>query len=409
MTRLQILMLTPQLPYPPHQGTSLRNLHILRALAETNEVTLLSFDDADHLSVPAPLRVICQVLPPVTMPTRSMIQRFGQLATTNEPDVALRLRSERFAAALSAALAAKPFDAVQIEGIELAHYISLVKSDAPNTSIVLDCHNAETELQRRALQADVHQVSRWPAALYSAIQVRRLGYYERRVLRAANGVLAVSDIDRERLIKLAPEIDQEVAVVPNTIDVAEYVWDEIVPPEMRFDLVFTGKMDYRPNVDAVLWFAESVWPLIVEQRPQTTWAIVGQRPHRRLDRLRKLKGITITGLVPRVQPYIAGASVYVMPLRMGSGTRLKLIEAMAAGKAIVSTSIGAEGFPVENEKNILLADTASDQSAAILRLLRDAEERSLLGSAARAFAKRYDWRHTVPLLEEFYKSLLTKE
>jgi glycosyltransferase involved in cell wall biosynthesis len=222
----------------------------------------------------------------------------------------------------------------------------------------------------------------------------------------ADGVIAVSDIDRRHLVGLAPDMKSQVAVVPNTIDVSEYARPEPVPPDMRFDLVFTGKMDYRPNVDAVLWFADNVWPPILEQRPRTTWAIVGQRPHPRLDPLRNVKGVTLTGSVARIQPYIAGASVYIAPLRIGSGTRLKLTEAMAAGKAIVSTRVGAEGFPVEDGKNILLADSAGEQAKAILRLLQDPEERGMLGSAARAFAGRYDWRQTVPLLEDFYNSLV---
>jgi glycosyltransferase involved in cell wall biosynthesis len=409
MARLQILLLTPQLPYPPHQGTSLRNLHVLRALAERNDVTLLSFDDVHSPQELDPLRAIGRVLPPVPAVTRSTFQRLKQVATTGEPDVALRLRSETFASALSAALTATPYNAIQIEGIELAHYIEQVKEIAPRARVTLDCHNAETELQRRAIRADLRRVARWPAALYSAVQVRRLARFERQALISVDGVIAVSDIDRQHLLALAPDISRQIAVVPNTIDVDEYARPEPVPPEIQFDLVFTGKMDYRPNVDAVLWFAEAAWPLILEQRPQTTWAIVGQRPHPRLEPLRKIMGVTLIGSVPRIQPYIAGASIYIAPLRIGSGTRLKLIEAMAASKAIVSTTVGAEGFPVENGKNILLADTPADQAAAILRLLRDPEGREQLGSAARAFVGRYDWRQTVDLLETFYESLVTKE
>jgi glycosyltransferase involved in cell wall biosynthesis len=409
MARLQILVLTPQLPHPPHQGTSLRNLHVLRALAERNDVTLLSFDDAHSPQELDPLRVIGRVLPPVPAAARSTTQRLKQVATTGEPDVALRLRSKTFASALSAALTATPYDAVQIEGIELAHYIEQVKEIAPRARVVLDCHNAETELQRRAIRADLRRVARWPAALYSTVQVRRLARFERQALMSVDGVIVVSDIDRQHLLALAPDLEKQIVVVPNTIDVKEYARPEPVPPEMQFDLVFTGKMDYRPNVDAVLWFTEAVWPLILEQRPQTTWAIVGQRPHHRLEPLRKIAGITLTGSVPRIQPYIAGASIYIAPLRIGSGTRLKLIEAMATGKAIVSTTVGAEGFPVENGKNILLADTPADQAAAILHLLRDPEGRERLGSAARAFVGRYDWRQTVDLLEAFYESLVTKE
>jgi glycosyltransferase involved in cell wall biosynthesis len=118
--------------------------------------------------------------------------------------------------------------------------------------------------------------------------------------------------------------------------------------------------------------------------------------------------VTITGAVPHIQPYLAAAGVYIMPLRMGSGTRLKLIEAMAAEKAVVSTKIGAEGFPVQDKVNILIADSAKEIAEAVLRLLDNPRARSQLGTAARLFAERYDWSQIVPLLEDFYKSIVIK-
>lgn len=409
MSRFRILMLTPQLPYPPHQGTSLRNLHILRALAETHQVTLLSFDESNNQQQLDPLRAICTIRPPIPISARSTSRRLAQLATTDKPDLALRLRSDAFASALSAVLAEKPFDAVQIEGIELAHFIDQVRQEAPGTQVVIDCHNAETELQRRAFRSDIRQPSRWPSAFYSAIQARRLKNYERQALYAADGVIAVSEIDRQFLKQTAPQLAHEIAIVPNTIDVSAYSRPASFSSDMQFDLIFTGKMDYRPNVDAVLWFADAVWPQIVEQRPQTTWAIVGQRPHPRIEALRESKGVTVTGSVPDIQPYIAGSTVFIIPIRMGSGTRLKMIEAMAAGKPIVSTTIGAEGFPVQNGVNIILADSPVNQSEAILNLLQDPERRSNLGSAASVFAAQYDWRRIVPILNDFYDSLFTRK
>jgi glycosyltransferase involved in cell wall biosynthesis len=401
-------MLTPQLPYPPHQGTSLRNLHILRALARGNDVILLSFAEPDRRQELEHLQEICHVLPPVIAPTRSAARRFRQLVGSNQPDVAFRLRSEIFSTALAEVLATAQCDAVQIEGIELAGYIDVVRRVAPGVPVILDCHNAETELQRRALRADAHHRSRWPAALYSMVQVKRLERYERQAIKSADGVIAVSDVDLSHLGRLAGEKELRSAVVPNTIDVSEYEWPHPIPRSMRFDLVFTGKMDYRPNLDAVLWFAEAIWPIILDRRPRTTWAIVGQKPHPRLNPLRQLQGVTITGAVPHIQPYLAAAGVYIMPLRMGSGTRLKLIEAMAAEKAVVSTKIGAEGFPVQDKVNILIADSAKEIAEAVLRLLDNPRARSQLGTAARLFAERYDWSQIVPLLEDFYKSIVIK-
>ncbi len=213
----------------------------------------------------------------------------------------------------------------------------------------------------------------------------------------------VSERDRTHLQRLAPGLNP--FVVPNCIDVSQY---QNLPkdPDLRFDVVFIGKMDYRPNVDAMLWFGDKIWPKIVAERPRATFAIVGQKPHPRLRTLQQLPGVTVTGRVPRVQPYLAGAGVYAMPFRIGSGTRLKLIEALAAGKAVVSTTIGAEGYPVVDGEHLLLTDNPEGFAAAVLHLLSRAEERQALGRRGRRLAEEYDWRRVVPRFNELYSRLI---
>lgn len=405
----RILVLTPQLPYPPQQGTSLRNFHVLRALAQTNQVTLLSFAEADRPWELEPLQGICRVLPPIVIPSRSGVNRLKSLLTSPEPDLALRLQSDDFESGLITALRKDSYDAVQIEGIELARYIRCVRAVASDTKIVLDCHNAETELQRRSLRADYSRPARWPAALYSTIQIGRLSWFERWAVNESDATITVSETDRAHLLDLGVRRDVTISVIPNTIDISEYDYPSPVPEEMRFDILFTGKMDYRPNIDGVLWFADEIWPHIRHARPRTTWAIVGQRPHPRLNRLREIDGITITGHVPAVQPYLKGCQVYIAPLRIGSGTRLKLVEAMAAGKPVVSTSIGAEGFPVRHGENILLADDPAAWVQAILELLESDDRRAALGEAAREFAGRYHWRGIIASLDSLYAGLIKEE
>ena len=401
----RILLLTPQLPYPPQQGTSLRNFHLLRALAERHEVTLLSFAEDDRPADVARLSELARVLPPVPVPQRTTGQRLRQLLTTDAPDMALRLRSAAFGVALTEALRMARFDAVQIEGIELAWTMATVRAAGGAARIVLDCHNAETELQRRTLHGDRSRPARWPAAVYSAVQVGRLARFEREALAAADAVITVSEGDRRQLAELVGQ-ERPMVVIPNVIDVAAYRWNEPVPASCRFDLVFTGKMDYRPNVDGVLWFADTIWPLVRRQRPATTWAIVGQRPHPRLDSLRDQPGITVTGRVEHVQPYLAGAGVYILPLRIGSGTRLKLIESLAAGCAVVTTTVGAEGFELRNGREAILADTPETFAAAVVALLDDPARRVAMGARAQVFAAQYDWQRVAPLLNTVYDRLL---
>ncbi|MCA9941202.1 MAG: glycosyltransferase [Anaerolineales bacterium] len=402
-----ILILTPQLPYPPHQGASLRNFYIIKGLAQRHAITLLSFVDPDqHLdSDPSgPLTQLCTHVYTIPAPPRTRAQRLRQLLFTDQPDMAFRLSSSAFTTRLREVLHQQVFDIVQVEGLELARYIPIVRQASPRSHIVFDDHNAEAALQQRAFLTDLRQPRRWGAALYSSIQVRRLRRFETWACQQADQVTAVSEADQETLQGLVPE--KRVTPIPNCIDVATYD----LPPDglyPTFDLVFSGKMDYRPNVDAMLWFVAEIWPRIREARPQATLAVVGQKPHPRLEPLYHLPGVTMTGWVESVQPYLAGATVYVMPFRMGSGTRLKLIEAMAAGKAIVSTPIGAEGFPVVHNEHLMLASTPNEFATAVLTLLTQPPRRQKLGNAARQFAQQYDWRQVVQRFEAVYASVIS--
>jgi glycosyltransferase involved in cell wall biosynthesis len=321
------------------------------------------------------------------------------MLTTRRPDMAWRLWSPAFRDRLALRLAEAPFDVVQIEGIELASYVPTIEAPRPHPLIVYEDHNAEWVLQKRACLTDLRIPRRWPAAVYSFVQWMRLKGYEADVCRRADRVVGVSEADRDAILAVAPEVT--VSVVPNGVDLDEYTGYN--GPVQPFDLVFTGKMDFRPNVDAMLWMGRDVWPLIRHRRPEARMAIVGQRPHPRLEPLREVSGITITGWVPDVRPYISGATVYVAPLRVGGGTRLKLLEAMAMDASIVATSLGAEGFPVTHGRELMLADTPGDFAQAVLCLLEDPEQRAQMGRAARHFVEAtYGWDALVPKLEALY-------
>ncbi len=403
-----ILFLTPQLPYPPMQGTSLRNWHIMRGVAAEHQVSLLSFSEHKPAYVAPQLAAVTHAVETVTVPpARSPRVRLMQAARDKTPDLAHRLTSSHFSTALQRRLISDPPDIVQVEGLEMAGYIPLIRKHLPLSRIVYDAHNAETQLQRRAYDSDRNQLRRLPAAAFSRVQVGRLASYESWAVVAADAVVAVSDIDAAELRRLPGAERVSVTVIANSIDLAEYeVTAGPIAPDQRFDLVFSGKMDYRPNVDGVLWFAETAWPQLRARYPSLTWAIVGQRPQPNILALRNQPGITVTGRVERVQPYLAGSKVNIIPLRMGSGTRLKLIEAMASANAVVSTRIGAEGFPVEDGRNIMLADSAEAFIRLISAILDDNGHRLSIGREARQFAELYDWRRVSPRFSALYKVLL---
>ena len=196
-----------------------------------------------------------------------------------------------------------------------------------------------------------------------------------------------------------------MTVVPNGVDLETFAPGRCAAaPEMQpLALVFSGKMDYRPNVDAVLWFADDILPRVRVHVPTAHFWIVGQQPHPRLARLAERPDITITGRVADVRPYLAGAAVCVLPFRMGGGTRLKVLEALTLGKAVVSTTLGAEGFGLRDGHELRLADTAAAFAPVVVELLTDAEQRARLGAQAHAFATaHYGWERIVPKLEAVY-------
>ncbi len=396
---MRILLLTPQRPYPPHQGTTLRNFNLVKELAKRHSVCVLTFlepDQAPH--DPGPLLDLCEWLETAPVPRRSTGLRLRQMLTTNRPDMSLRLWSPELNDRLAAILRQQPFDVVEIEGIEMAPYLPTIEAAQPRPLIIYDAHNAEWILQKRACLADLKNPARWPAAAYSWVQWQRLRRYEAELLRRVNHTIAMSHPDKVALRDVASDVP--ITVVPNGVDLLAY--DDVTQAQ-PFDLLFTGKMDFRPNIDAVLWFGRFVLPLIQAQRPGTTFAIVGQRPHPRLDGLRDLPGVTITGYVDDVRPYLAGAGVYVAPLRVGGGTRLKLLEAMMMGVPIVSTTVGAEGFPVVHGQELILADEPEQFAQEILDLLANPTRRAKLGAAGRTFAQaNYGWDTLIPQLEKVY-------
>ena len=414
---MRFLFLTPQLPFPPRQGTALRNWGILSNLARNHEVWLLSFDERStevHLSggrlpIAPELAKACREVATYPVPHRSMLDRLWTLVTSQLPDMAWRLWSPAFAKHLNEWVTRHHFDIVQVEGIELARYTLEAPIDERQTKIVFDDHNCEYLLQRRAYEADTRQPHRWHGAAYSLVQWQRLRHFERRMALGAQATLCVSPQDARALAALDPSI--RAHVIFNGIDVARYT-EVTAKPQAAPDrtLVFTGKMDFRPNVDAMLWFAHDVMPLIQHNLPDVRLMVVGQQPSPRLNALRANPHITITGEVSARDLYrtIAAADVYVAPLRVGGGTRFKLLEAMAMRRAIVSTSLGAEGFDVTSGRELLIADTPQAFAQAVLDLLGDDALRRTLGRRAHAFVSgTYDWSVIIPQLERVYNGIIS--
>jgi glycosyltransferase involved in cell wall biosynthesis len=278
---------------------------------------------------------------------------------------------------------------------------------------VLDQFNAEFVLQRRAFLTDLRRPRHWHAAGYSFVQWLKLARYERRAMRDYDAVVAVSEEDRRTLLRLDPA--GRIGVVPNGVDTAHFSRAAIVreragPFSFRAaTLVFSGTLDFRPNVDAVTWFAREVLPLIRARRPDARLLVVGRRPAPTLQALAAEGVLTLTGEVPDARPYLAGAAVYVVPMRIGGGVRFKLLEALALEAPVVSTGMGAEGIDgLRDGEHCLLADAPAAFADSVLRLLADPTMGRQLGEAGRALMLgSYDWSAIVPRLEAIYQDLLS--
>jgi sugar transferase (PEP-CTERM/EpsH1 system associated) len=402
----KLLFLTPDLPYPPHQGAAIRTYNLIKNLAPNHDVHLLSFvhggDEARRVEALSPH---CSSVTTIPAPSRSVGRRALSVLVSPHPDMALRLPSTEFEDRLRVCLSSERFDFVQVEAIEMAQYglaVKEVHTSSPQPLVVFDDINAEYLLQRRAFETDVRHPRRWLGAVYSLVQWRKLQRYERRVCQRLDRIVVVSEADARALQRLVPGF--HCFVVPNGVDTSYF---QTTSPEAESDttLVFTGKMDFRPNVDAVVWFVEDVLPLIRQQVPEAVFKIVGRDPLPRVQVLAETPNVTLTGYVSDIRPYIEEAAVYVVPLRVGGGTRLKVMEAMSMGKAIVSTSLGCEGIDVAHERELLIADDAASFAQAVVTLMKERDQRRTLQVAARRAAeKEHDWTQITPLLERVYES-----
>ncbi len=400
---MKVLFLAPQLPWPLDQGARIRNYHLLRAVAAVGTVDLLALDASGE--PPAPLAALCRRVEAFPLPARRPAQRLATLVRSGLPDLAHRAWQPALAARLRALTAAETYDVVHVSSLEMMPYRLALAPRAPHPLLVFDDLNAEHHLQRRACLTDLRTPRRWHAALYSAVQWQRLRRYEARLCHAADLTITVSAIDLGLLARLAPAA--RFAVLPNGVDTAAFAPGARAPADPP-ELLFTGTLDYRPNVDAVLWFAEAVLPRLRQRRPELRCLVVGKAPDPRpRAAAARTPGLVLTGAVPDVRPYLARAAVYVVPMRMGSGSRLKVLEALAAGVPVVSTPLGLEGISGAPRDYALVAATPGAFATAVLRLLDEPALAAHLAAHGRALVeRRYDWSALAPRLPAHYRALV---
>jgi sugar transferase (PEP-CTERM/EpsH1 system associated) len=386
---MKILWLNAGLLLPLDKGGKLRTWHVMRHLAKRHGITYVSFEDSSQTAADrAGMSEVCERL--ITVPRSDSAKgtwRFyadaARYLVDRAPYAVAKYRSPAYRRTVEELLARDRFDAVVCDFLPPA--INMPER-LPCPSIVFT-HNVEAEIWRRHVEHAPNLVSR----RLLAQQWRRMLRFEADALARFDLVLTVSEADGKTFQRLYPDALRAPVHVVQTGVETDYFTPPVAASE-RARLVFTGSMDWLPNEDGVTYFCREILPRVRQSEPDTTLSIIGRSPTSAVRKLAEIPGIEVTGRVDDVRPHIARGSVYIVPLRIGGGTRLKIFEAMSMARAVVSTTVGAEGLPVTPGRDIVIADEPARFAQAVVHLIRDeASRRRIEAAARRLVVERYDW------------------
>ena len=384
---MRILWLKTELLHPVDKGGKIRTYAMLRELRRHHHVTYLTLDDGTAAGDAREKAVeYCHEVEtvPFSQPARGTLGFYADLfrnVFSSLPYAVAKYRSAAFRQAIERAVATGRFDVVVCDFLTP----SVNVPDRLGVPTVLFEHNVEAAIWERHASVATHPVKK----AYMREQWRRMLRWETRECRRFDHVVAVSDADRDTFRDRMGVT--QVSSVPTGVDIGYFA--PTGATRNSHEIVFTGSMDWLPNEDGLEWFCGEILPLVRAKVPQATLSVVGRNPSARVKSLAaRHSGVTVTGTVPDVRPYLERAGALVVPLRIGGGTRLKIYEGMSMGRPTVSTTIGAEGLPVHHGEELLIADTAADFADAVARLLADPSEGEALGARAAARVRRdFSW------------------
>jgi polysaccharide biosynthesis protein PslH len=390
---MKILFITEKFPYPLDSGGRIRTYHILQGLSQEHDVTLLTtIERPEQRQQIGALERVCAQVKVIQAPAETRIQLGIKLLKnllSPTPIVVERHYLPEMAEAVRTTLSqAEPaFNVVHFDHLDAAVYLDCAPHNRPT---VLDEHNIVTNQVKTSAAAEPNRLKR----AYMQSQLRKTHRYEAHICSRMTRCLVCSDTDQAYLLKMAP--DARVTPIPNGVDIAYFSATNVKTeetPQPGPAVIFVGTLDYGPGAGAVRYFCDEILPRIHQQRPDVRFLAVGQNPPAYLQTLAGRDArIIVTGRVDDIRPYVTQAEVFIVPLRSGSGTRLKILDAMAMEVPIVATSIGAEGLDVRSGEHLLLADTPTAFSAAVLQLLQDqALARRLREHGRQLVQQRYSW------------------
>jgi glycosyltransferase involved in cell wall biosynthesis len=390
---MKILWVSPFLLHPTEKGAQIRTLGILRSLHQRHEVHFAALQlpgqesGAGQTGEYSSRSYVVAHQPPRRDSLKFLPQLVAGLGS-RMPLAVSRYASPPLRQVIERLWGEGGFDSIVCDFLAMAPNVPAIEQ------AVLFQHNVETTIWQRHHEHASGRLRRW----FFGLQAKRMRAYEAEVCRRARHVVAVSEVDAGRMREMFGAL--RVSSIATGVDVNFHARPERSEPVA--DLVFTGSMDWLPNVDAMIYFVREILPLIRRQAPGCSLAIVGRNPDPAIREVAEAApGIRLTGTVPDVRPYLWGSRVAIVPLRIGGGTRLKIYEAMAAKVPVVSTTVGAEGLEGISGETIQLADTPEGFAARCVALLNDDAARQRQAEAAWEMARaRFSWDRVAAQFEQ---------
>lgn len=404
---MRILFLCLRCPYPPQRGDKIRSYHFIKQLSKRNDITLVFFAESDaDIEAVKHLQPYCERIEWVRFRPYFASINTALHCLSRIPLQVHYWYSSEMQRKINQLLEEEKFDLIHAQLFRMGQYVTKVKGVVK----ILDlCDSLALNLRRRA------ELDCTPKRFLVKLEEKRVRRYEVEIMQSFDRGTVVANFDRDYLLNQDNNLN--LAVVPMGVDLKYFhphhntLYDSnglqtTVSSDTSKNLLFTGTMNYFPNSDAVIYFCNEIFPLIHKRHPDVHFFIVGNHPTEQVSRLAENKGVTVTGYVPDIRPYFDKASVFVAPMRAGSGIQTKNLEAMAMGTPVVTTSIGAMGLEAKIGKELLTADNPQDFADNVVHLIENPEIQQQFGSAGRKrIEESYDWNVLVEKLEQIYAEI----
>lgn len=402
---MKVLLIAHKNPYPPNDGGSMGINTMIDGLLLNKiqlDVLLMNpsriFKPFDKSKIPSNIHFIKAInintdIRPLKMLINLLFQKESYFVT--------RFYDKNFESELISLLQNNSYDVIQLESIFSAVYLPTIKKYS-QAKIVLSAHNVEYQIWERLAREEKNLLKKW----YLQIQSKRLKIFEEQILKNADGITAVTELDKQQILQWIG--NKPIVVTPNGMNIKTF---DVAPFEQQQvnTIFYLGSLDWMPNQQGVIWFLDNVWPKILQQNADINLIIAGKKIPDWLKN-RKEQNVQYYSDVPDTRELYHQYAIMIVPLLAGSGIRVRIIEGMAYGKCIISTSIGAEGVPYTNQKNIVIADQPDDFANAIIHLIQHPEKVKEIQIEARKLAEQFYDREKVylPIIQMYHQLIEQK-